>query len=186
MPRLTITAPNREPRVYEFRDGRIFLGRSADCTVSIDDPAADPRHCVLERTDGGGFKIVDLETRNGTEVNGAKVNVRVLAHGDRIRVGATTVLFESAEPADQTDVLRLRPRRRRRLLRRRRITLPKAAPQVFTNEDLRVVIQSLVEQNGPATLDEVRKMLDQFYEEHQGAPLFETLSDVRDGLYRMM
>ncbi len=190
MPRLTIAGPDGRERVFDF-DGRLSIGRASTCAVRLDDPEASPEHCVIERTDAGRYKIVDLETRTGTAVNGGKVNVRLLESGDRIHIGKWTILFEASErvtdPADQTDRIFLRPRRRIRPLRRRRITPPpKKGPQVFSLEDLRVVVDSLVEEKGSDALDEIRKLLDQKYEEHKGEPLYEALLEERDTLLRMM
>jgi len=43
-----------------------------------------------------GFTITDLNSTNGVWVNGEKVTTRVLQHGDRVRLGATEMVFEAA------------------------------------------------------------------------------------------
>ncbi|MBI2901218.1 MAG: sigma 54-interacting transcriptional regulator, partial [Planctomycetes bacterium] len=189
--RLTVVSPDRRERVVEIEAGRVTIGRASACAVQIDDPDAAAEHCVLERTEAGRYKVVDLETRAGTSVNGERVNVRLLENGDRIRIGAWSFLFGAPEratdPGSQTDRIHLR-RRRGSLLRRRRVVLPpkKKAPQVFSFEDLRVVVDSLIEEKGVGALDEIRVLLDQRFEEHKGAPLYDALVEERDTLLRMM
>jgi len=87
MARLTITGPAEERRTLDLADARISLGSAATCSVRIDDAQAAPEHCLIERTETGAFKLVDLETPAGTEVNGGKVNFRILENGDLIRIG---------------------------------------------------------------------------------------------------
>ena len=58
------------------------------------------QHCRFEKTDDG-FRVVDLDSYNGTSVNGVPVKERVLASGDRISLGGASFLFvdPSAPPA---------------------------------------------------------------------------------------
>jgi len=193
MLRLTVTGPDDKQRVFESDDPIVVVGRARDCTISVDDPSLTDHHCQFERTPEGAYKVVDLETKSGTEVNGERVNVHVIEDGDKVTIGRTAILIESSSAdaselrTDRVPVLRTR-RRGIRPLRRRRVLLPKRESQekVFTFEDLRVVMDSIVEEQGPAALDEVRKMLDGLYEEQRGAPLYESLEQERDNLYRML
>jgi len=191
--RLTITLPNKQQQIYESTEPVITLGHGKDCTIIIPDPDLSDRHVQIERSDAG-YKLVDLETKSGTVVNGVKVNVQLLEDGDRVYIGESQILIElgdgdeSEMKTDRIQVLRSR-RRLGRPVRRRRVVLPKpGAPQqkVFTFDDLRVVFDSLIEEQGVEALDSARKMLDQLYEEHKGQPLYETLETERDNLYRMM
>ena len=71
----------------------ITLGRDAGNTISLEDRAASRRHCVLRPVDGR-FQIADLDSRNGTYVNGLPVRERLLQHNDQIRVGDSVFLFQ--------------------------------------------------------------------------------------------
>jgi len=122
VPRLTVTRPNLEERLFEFEDGAISIGRSETNLVQLDEPAADAEHCRIERTADGRFKLVDLETKNGTSVNGRKVNAHILAHNDQIQVGETCIRYEEPDPdAYKTKRIQvLRPRLSRAGSRERR------------------------------------------------------------------
>src|SRR5579863_3858189 len=100
MPRLTICRADKEERVFEFEDGVVTIGRAETNSIQLDDPSAEPLHCQIEATSDGRFKLVDLETRVGTEVDGMKVNAHFLESGDRIYIGGISIVFEdTAEPA---------------------------------------------------------------------------------------
>jgi Protein of unknown function (DUF3662)/FHA domain len=71
------------------------LGRNSDCTVPLADPRASRRHAEIRAT-ADGFLIVDLESMNGTKVNGVPVREHVLHDGDEIALGATVMRFEAS------------------------------------------------------------------------------------------
>lgn len=77
----------------------LTLGRGEESTIVLDDKQASRVHCQIEKFDGG-YKVVDLESRNGTKVNGNFVNQHVLKNGDRIEVGAVVVTFLSTATED--------------------------------------------------------------------------------------
>jgi pSer/pThr/pTyr-binding forkhead associated (FHA) protein len=78
----------------------LVLGRQATDLV-IDDPQVSRRHASV-RPAGDGLEVEDHGSRNGTWVNGARVDgLTRLAPGDRVRLGETT--FEVAGPAAPTE-----------------------------------------------------------------------------------
>src|SRR5579883_604355 len=77
---------------------RATVGRGRASTVVIADTAASREHCAVER-DGAEFWLVDLGSRNGTFVNGQRVQDRVrLRAGDRVAIGAARIAFEDPAP----------------------------------------------------------------------------------------
>jgi pSer/pThr/pTyr-binding forkhead associated (FHA) protein len=82
-----------EERIYEIKSDKIILGRGQENEVCVSDGKCSRRHAQIERTDHG-FKLVDLESRNGTRVNEGVVNQRVLLHGDVVRIGDTELVFD--------------------------------------------------------------------------------------------
>ncbi|MGH3260970.1 MAG: FHA domain-containing protein, partial [Trebonia sp.] len=95
------TAPGRrQPFHVQFpRGGDQFgIGRDATCDLAIPDMTVSRLHARLERTDDG-WLLSDLESRNGTRVNGwlvrGKVPVRV---GDLVSFGSLDVIFAAAPP----------------------------------------------------------------------------------------
>ena len=85
---------------------KVSLGRGPGVDLTFDDPAMSREHVVIEFSDGG-FRIRDLGSMNGTEVNGAVIQVGNLDHGDRLRIGehAFQFILEKREPEPKTYVL---------------------------------------------------------------------------------
>lgn len=98
MPKLYI-AENGEETVYEIFEDEVSLGRGAANDVQIHGTAASKMHAVIRQLQGH-WKLIDLESRNGTLVNGAFRNQHWLRDGDTVRVGEANVRY-AAEGAPQ-------------------------------------------------------------------------------------
>ncbi len=94
MARLIVKDGSSE-RVIELVDAITIVGRSSDNKVFIDDKQASRKHCHFEKTDHG-YKLVDLESRNGTRVNGKIVNQSLLRPSDRVEIGKHVIVYEDA------------------------------------------------------------------------------------------
>jgi len=68
------------------RGAEAFIGRDDDCAVVLSGPDVSRRHAVV-RVEGPHHVLVDLGSRNGTWVNGRRVESVVLAPTDVVRVG---------------------------------------------------------------------------------------------------
>jgi hypothetical protein len=91
---VTLTVDGHE---YPVTSRRVVLGRSRECDIRVPDANVSRRHAEL-RQEGATFWIVDLDSTNGTEVNGRRVERAKLADGDRITVGGTNVVFGRSLP----------------------------------------------------------------------------------------
>ena len=88
--------------VFPLEDIQISIGRHDSNAIVLDDLAASRNHCTVEQVDGR-TKLVDLESRNGTLVNGVPVRERWLEHGDEIKIGESVFLYcVSAQPSAST------------------------------------------------------------------------------------
>jgi FHA domain len=97
MPKLLLQFEDRVLRECALA-ADVTIGRQPDNTVSVDNPAVSARHARVAR-DGDGFVVEDLESRNGTFVNGARITRHALRHGDVVLVGKHKLLFD-AESGD--------------------------------------------------------------------------------------
>jgi hypothetical protein len=76
----------------------MVIGRRPDLPVSLRDPSVSRLHALL-RLDGGAFFIEDLDSHNGTYINGQRVTSRCrLRSGDRIGIGRFLLRFDVARP----------------------------------------------------------------------------------------
>jgi pSer/pThr/pTyr-binding forkhead associated (FHA) protein len=73
-------------------DRPLVIGRSRSCDLRLPSGDASRRHAEIY-ADDGGYVLRDLDSTNGTFVNGEQVQQRVLQPGDRIQIAASTVTF---------------------------------------------------------------------------------------------
>jgi ABC transport system ATP-binding/permease protein len=95
------SAENAEfPFTFRILPGNIkTVGRAARADFIVDAPLVSRLHCRL--TAGAAeLEVVDLESTNGTFVNGNRVERALLRRGDRLGVGRVELMVsDSAEPA---------------------------------------------------------------------------------------
>ncbi|NNE13318.1 MAG: DUF3662 and FHA domain-containing protein [Ilumatobacter sp.] len=90
----TIVMPSGE-RIELVKDKNL-IGRLPDCTVVIPDTNTSRHHAQILRV-GSGFVIADLDSTNGTSVNGERIVAdQRLADGDIITIGSVSVRFEAS------------------------------------------------------------------------------------------
>jgi transcriptional regulator with GAF, ATPase, and Fis domain len=100
-PRLVaISGPLRDS-VFALPTTDLSLGRDASNGLPISDPSVSRRHCLIRR-EGSGFKVSDLDSRNGTLVNGEPVKDHWLHHLDEIAVGDSVFRFLIDDDSDNT------------------------------------------------------------------------------------
>ena len=87
--------------------GALRIGRGEANDLAISDRNVSTLHAILEPAGPGRFRIRDLESRNGTFVNGERITDRVLEDGDVLVLGSVVLKFRAgavaAEP--QTSLL---------------------------------------------------------------------------------
>ena len=68
-------------------DGNLLIGRDVGCDIHIDDRQISRRHATLTLIENGGYLLTDLNSKNGTFVNGHRISEPVLIHdGDVIKI----------------------------------------------------------------------------------------------------
>lgn len=87
---------------HELRDAPLTIGRDPECDLFFADKKLSRRHARVERA-GGGFRVVDLESRNGTWVNEERIEDRELAPGDEIRLGGLRIQLRREREEDTGD-----------------------------------------------------------------------------------
>ena len=92
--RITLSVDGRE---QEITTRSVVLGRSKECDVQVNDANVSRRHAEL-RQEGATYWLVDLDSTNGTELNGRPVKRAKLSDGDRITLGGTDVVFSRRVP----------------------------------------------------------------------------------------
>jgi len=96
MPFLRHTAPGSPPRFIPLVKDVLVIGRGQDCDVVLEDGNASRRHCQIRKW-AGRYSIEDLQSKNGTYLNGMKVSTAELGDGDLIAIGDQMILFKKDE-----------------------------------------------------------------------------------------
>ncbi|MFI7199884.1 FHA domain-containing protein [Streptomyces massasporeus] len=84
--------------VHLLHGGEIRVGRSADADVPLDDPDVSRLHCTVTVSADGRVAVADLDSTNGTTVNGARVGGRAVpfAPGALLRIGESALRLAPA------------------------------------------------------------------------------------------
>src|SRR5271156_7199430 len=82
-------------QTFPIPRGKFILGREHDCHLVLDTNSVSRHHCVL-LMDDYTLRIRDLASKNGTFVNRdlTRIGERVLAHGDRVRLGDLVIRID--------------------------------------------------------------------------------------------
>ncbi len=107
-PRLLVIAGPSKDSTIPLPDGEATLGRDPMNAVAVADPSVSRKHCLLRKEEDDRFQIKDLDSRNGTLVNGLAVKEQRLRHGDEIATGDSVFLFlvedeDQAVPASRVE-----------------------------------------------------------------------------------
>ena len=83
-------------RVYADLETPITIGREEGNTIQLNDERVSRFHVKIQE-DHDRFVLTDLESTNGTRVNGEDMRLRILRFGDMIHVGRSMLLFGSRD-----------------------------------------------------------------------------------------
>lgn len=111
MPQIVVLNGASEGAVFALPEIPTVVGRSPESHVQIGDPWISSMHALFERR-GGAVWVVDLDSRNGTYVGGARVSESPVGEGSVVRFGQTEVRVELAAPAAEPAEREERPRPR--------------------------------------------------------------------------
>jgi len=96
-PKLVAISGPAEGTTFALTEDEISIGREPSNSISINDHSVSRRHCLIRR-ENQSFKIIDLDSYNGTFVNSLPVGEQALNHGDQISVGSVRFVFLLQEP----------------------------------------------------------------------------------------
>src|SRR4029453_8603382 len=83
-------------RTFALNADEVSIGRDSESVLRVNHPSVSRRHCLVTRA-GNEFQIRDLDSYNGTFVNGVPVQERTLQHGDQVALGDLLFLFLTHE-----------------------------------------------------------------------------------------
>ena len=94
MPRLVAQSPEFEGKVFDLTGPELSVGRLPDNQIQVEHASVSGHHGVL-KLDGQDYRIKDLDSTNGTRVNGERVGEQKLRRNDLLRLGNIELLYDS-------------------------------------------------------------------------------------------
>src|SRR5712691_1940668 len=107
MPKLVISGIS-----HDLAEDLITIGRGSDNTIIISDPSVSSHHAQLQLA-GETYRLKDLDSTNGTRVNGIPATETALRFDDRIRFGGIEARYEpdtrGPQPLPQLEEIEAKP-----------------------------------------------------------------------------
>ena len=103
--KLIVTSRHGGRRLIDLDRPRMTIGRAPGSDLPVETPLASRVHALLSARSDGVY-VSDLDSFNGTFVNGRKIERQLLRHRDVIRVGDWDIRYidGSVEPQRETTV----------------------------------------------------------------------------------
>lgn len=86
----------------------IIIGRSNDCDVLLDNAGVSRNHAKIEYLNGQ-LEVSDLQSGNGTFLNGNSVTQAIIRAGDSLRIGKFTLQIQLTETPSQAPIVNIPP-----------------------------------------------------------------------------
>lgn len=90
---LVLFKKNGSRKAFSLPSTVTIIGRRHNCDLCIPLKSISKRHCQLNQ-DGGVLKIRDLGSRNGTVLNGKRIDEATVQAGDAVRIGPLAFVFQ--------------------------------------------------------------------------------------------
>ena len=94
MPRLVAQSPEFSGKTFDLKDREITVGRLPDNAIQIEHASVSGHHAIL-KLDELDYVVTDLESTNGTRINGEKISKQKLRRNDILRLGNIELLYDS-------------------------------------------------------------------------------------------
>jgi len=97
---LVLFKKNGSQKIFPLPSDVTVIGRSSNCDLYIRLTSVSRKHCQLSRQEGV-LKVRDLGSRNGTYLNGKRIDEAEVKAGDSIKVGPLTFVLQiDGQPKD--------------------------------------------------------------------------------------
>jgi chromosome segregation ATPase len=134
--KLVILSGGPKGAAFSLTGINISLGRDDDNAICLDGEFISRHHAVLVR-DNGEYYLRDLNSSNGTLLNGLRAQDATLRHGDHIRIGEVEMRYETDPRSDElADLLRQLSVAQRQLAETQKQSAERAAELESTRKTL--------------------------------------------------
>ncbi len=139
-PRLVAVDGQWKGTLFPLDEPEVQIGRDSSNQVLLTDPSVSRAHCVLEAIPTG-YRLKDLESRNGSFVNGIPIRSHELQNGDRVEIGRSAFIYLTQ---DDDPVTGESPSNRLSLITRMVVpvrTGPENHPASLAGDDLQILMR---------------------------------------------
>lgn len=109
MGKLIVNDGNGQVQEFALTKERVSIGRHPDNDIALNDKAVSGRHAAVITILKDSF-LEDLDSTNGTQVNGRTITKHPLSHGDEIKIGRNTLKYDgevgAADDFEKTMILK--------------------------------------------------------------------------------
>jgi hypothetical protein len=95
--KLVVLSAGMTGRVFELKADKATIGRSDDNSFQLADPSVSSHHCEV-LVQGSEVSVRDLNSTNGSYINGAEIKENVLKPGQILRLGQIEMRLETGAP----------------------------------------------------------------------------------------
>jgi len=99
IPSLIVIQGNDTGQIFKLTASAMSLGRGTGTPLRINDKAISRKHCLFE-VSPPIVTLIDLQSANGTFVNGKRIAKKKLVDGDKIQIGSSVLKFEMSDLDD--------------------------------------------------------------------------------------
>lgn len=96
IPALIVLKGTNQGKIFKINLPTTSLGRDKGSNIHLNDKTISRKHCLLINSIST-ITLIDLQSSNGTLINGERVEKKKLTHGDKINIGHTLLKFEMAD-----------------------------------------------------------------------------------------
>lgn len=100
MPKFVIYYNGEPLKTYEIDEPVISIGRLPENSITIANMGVSRRHVKIEEDTDRKYMLTDLNSLNGTYVNGKRIKKVNLSSGDKISIGKYTIIYEETAKTD--------------------------------------------------------------------------------------
>lgn len=90
--RVIVVAGPDSGKSFDIDAAHAVVGNSSACDIVVRDPEVSRRHCAIEVHDGA-YRVRDLDSTNGTFLEGVRVSDAEVPSGGRLRLGSSELVF---------------------------------------------------------------------------------------------
>ncbi len=92
-------------KTYELDEPVVSIGRLPENTISIANMGVSRRHAKIEEDTDHTYVLTDLNSLNGTYLNGKRIKKVTLHDGDKISIGKYTILYEEGKKNGENEFI---------------------------------------------------------------------------------